>query len=67
MSIKSGDLYMAHRHSNLKKSISKLNASDHEAEDREFALRTDKALKRIEDGKGKKMNAKKFLKELEKW
>lgn len=58
---------MAHRHSNLKKSISKLNVSDPEAEDREFALRTDKALKRIEDGKGKKMKAKKFLKELEKW
>jgi len=58
---------MAHHHSNLKKSISKLNVSDSKDEDREFALRTDKALKRIEDGKGKKMKAKKFLKELEKW
>jgi len=52
---------MAHHHSNLKKSISKLNVSDSKDEDREFALRTDKALKRIEDGKRKKMNAKKFL------
>jgi hypothetical protein len=40
-------LYMAHRHSNLKKSISKLNVSDSKDEDREFALRADKALKRI--------------------
>lgn len=58
---------MAHHHSNIKKSIPKLKVPDSEAEDREFALRTDKALKRIEDGKGKKMNAKNFFKELEKW
>lgn len=36
--------------------------SDSKDEDKEFALRTDKALKRIEDGKGKKIMLKSFSK-----
>lgn len=36
-------------------------------EELNFALRTEKALKKYERGEFKEKNAKKFLKELEKW
>ncbi len=36
-------------------------------EELDFALRTERALKRYERGKFKEKSAKKFLKELEKW
>ena len=45
---------MAHPSFQHKKSIPKLKVPDSEAEDRELALRTDKALKRIEMVKGKR-------------
>jgi len=36
-------------------------------EDLEFGRRTDKALKRIESGKGNKMNFDDFINEMKKW
>ena len=40
---------------------------DSNREDKKFVRSTKEALKRIKDGKGKKMASKEFLKELEKW
>ena len=45
---------MAHHHCNVKKSISKLKMSDSKDEDKEFALRTDKALKELRMVMGKR-------------
>ena len=36
-------------------------------EDLEFAKRTEEALRRIEDGKGERMDFKKFIDEMKKW
>jgi AbrB family looped-hinge helix DNA binding protein len=36
-------------------------------EDLEFAKRTEEAWKRIEEGKGTKMDSEEFLKDLDKW
>ena len=36
-------------------------------EDLEFAKRTDEALKRIESGKGIRMNFDEFIEEMKKW
>lgn len=42
-------------------------ASEKIIEDIEFAKRSDAALKRLEKGKGIRMNEEKFFKEIEKW
>jgi AbrB family looped-hinge helix DNA binding protein len=47
------------------KKASKVDENFHE--DLEFAERTEKALKKIESGKGIRMDFNKFVKELEKW
>lgn len=41
--------------------------SEQMKEDLEFAKRTDEALKRIESGKGIKMNFEEFIEEIKKW
>ena len=47
--------------------IKAVKISEQMREDLEFARRTDEVLKRIESGKGTKMNFDDFLNEMKKW